>query len=68
MTGWSQRIVIALLAVLLVALVGLSRRYLGVHYLSDVLAAVAASSGWLAFSLTALGTWRRRRTMLRAGA
>lgn len=61
--SWRWQVLIALLAVLLVALVGLSRIYLGVHYLSDVLAAVAWSSGWLAFSLTAAGTWRRRRLM-----
>ena len=62
-TSWRWRVFIALLAVLLVALVGLSRIYLGVHYLSDVLAAMAASSGWLAFSLTAVGISRRRRRL-----
>lgn len=62
-TSWHWRLFIVLLAIILVALVGLSRMYLGVHYLSDVLAAVAWSSGWLAFSLTAAGTWRRRRIM-----
>ncbi len=60
-TSWRWRVFIATLATLMVALVGLSRIYLGVHYLSDVLAAVAASSGWLAFSLTAVATSRRRR-------
>ena len=35
---------------------GLRRIYLRVHYLSDVLAAVAASSGWLALSLNAIAT------------
>ncbi len=59
--SWRRRIGIVLTAVLLVALVGLSRMYLGVHYLSDVLAAVAASSAWLALSLTAVGTLRRRK-------
>ena len=67
-TPWPWRVVIAVLAILMVALVGLSRIYLGVHYPSDVLAAVAASSGWLAFSLTAVGTWRRWRLVQRAGA
>ncbi len=60
-SSWRWRVVIATLASLLVALVGLSRIYLGVHYLSDVLAAMAASSGWLAFSLTAVGISRSRR-------
>lgn len=63
-TAWRWRAVIALAAALMVALVGLSRIYLGVHYLSDVLAAVAASGCWLAFSLTAVGTSRRRRLSL----
>ena len=60
-TSWRWRALIALAAALLVALVGLSRIYLGVHYLSDVLAAMAASCCWLAFSLTAVETSRRRR-------
>ena len=64
---WRWRIFIALLAVGMTALVGLSRIYLGVHYLSDVLAAVAASGMWLAFSLTAITTWRRRRMTQYAG-
>ena len=59
--SWRWRAVIALAAAAMVALVGLSRIYLGVHYLSDVLAAVAASGCWLAFSLTAVETSRRRR-------
>ena len=62
-TSWRWRVFIALTAALLVILVGLSRIYLGVHYLSDVLAAMAASSCWLAFSLTAFETSRRRRRL-----
>ena len=61
LASWRWRVVVVALAALLVALVGLSRIYLGVHYLSDVVAAIAASSGWLAVSLTAVGTLRRRR-------
>lgn len=61
--SWRWRVVIAVLAVALVVLVGLSRVYLGEHYPSDVLAAMVASSGVLALSLAALGVWRRRRTM-----
>ena len=61
--SWRWRAFIVLGAALMVALVGLSRIYLGVHYLSDVLAAMAASGCWLAFSLTAVETSRRHRRL-----
>ncbi|MDB5763040.1 MAG: hypothetical protein JWQ21_2035 [Herminiimonas sp.] len=63
--SWRWRIFIGAAALLFVALAGLSRIYLGVHYLSDVLAAVAESSAWLALVLTAIGTVRRRRAVPR---
>ena len=58
---WQVRAPIILAAVLMIALVGLSRMYLGVHYLSDVLAAVTEGSAWLALTVTTLSTLRRRR-------
>jgi membrane-associated phospholipid phosphatase len=58
---FSVRGAIIAAAVLMVALVGLSRVYLGVHYASDVLAAVVESCGWLAVCITAISTLRRRR-------
>ena len=61
--SWRWRAFIATLACLFVALVGISRIYLGVHYLSDVLAAVAASGGWLTLSLTAVAIWCRHRRL-----
>lgn len=45
-------------AALMVALVGASRLYLGVHFFSDVLAAIAEGCGWLALCL---GAGLRRR-------
>jgi membrane-associated phospholipid phosphatase len=58
---WGARAAIAGAACLMVALVGLSRMGLGVHYLSDVLAAVAEGTAWLAICITAISTLRRRR-------
>ena len=58
---WRRRIVIALAAFLMAALVGFSRIYLGAHYLSDVLAAMAESYGWLAICIAGVSTLRRRR-------
>lgn len=58
---WKARFLIVLGACMMVGLVGLSRMYLGVHYLSDVLAAVAEGCGWLAVCITGVSTLRRRR-------
>ena len=56
---WRWRLPAMLAAVAALALVGLSRMYLGVHYLSDVAAAFAEGVAWLALCLTALQAfWR----------
>ncbi|HEX9172966.1 MAG TPA: phosphatase PAP2 family protein [Telluria sp.] len=59
--SWSVRAAAVAAACAMVALVALSRVYLGVHYLSDVLAAMAEGCAWLAVCLTAFSTLRRRR-------
>jgi membrane-associated phospholipid phosphatase len=61
--AWGQRVMIALGALLMAALVGFSRIYLGAHYLSDVLAAMAESAGWLAICIAGVSTLRRRRAI-----
>lgn len=60
--AWRRRALVVLGAIGMISLVGLSRLYLGAHYLSDVLAAVAAGLAWLALSLTAVDTLRRSRS------
>jgi membrane-associated phospholipid phosphatase len=71
MAGWlltvfklKWRALVVAFAVVMVALVALSRVYLGVHYPSDVLAAVLSSSAWLAMVLTGVSTWRKRQCWL----
>lgn len=50
---WRWQVALVLVSVLLIALIGFSRLYLGVHYLSDVLAGYAAGLCWLATCLSA---------------
>jgi undecaprenyl-diphosphatase len=64
---WRWRVLAVLSAALLAALIGFSRLYLGVHYLSDVLAGMAAGSAWLALCLIAVGTFRRHRELTGKG-
>ena len=59
--GWSVRLATATLCVLMIFWVAFSRVYLGAHYLSDVLAAMASSVAWLSICITAISTLRRRR-------
>lgn len=58
--GWSVRLATAAFCMLMIFLVALSRVYLGAHYLSDVLAAMASSAAWLTICITAISTLRRR--------
>ena len=52
-------------ACFLVLLIGLTRIYLGAHFLTDVLGALAAGLFWLVFCWTAFETLRRRRDSTR---
>jgi undecaprenyl-diphosphatase len=57
----ARSVAIVAAAACMVGLVALSRMYLGVHYLSDVLAAAAEGCAWVATCVTAVSTLRRRR-------
>lgn len=58
---WRFAIITVTVAVMMVVLVGLSRMYLGVHYLSDVVAATAEGIAWLALCLSVATSWRKQR-------
>lgn len=60
-----QRIAIIVGAVLAVLLVAFSRMYLGAHYLSDVVAAMASTAAWLALCLTTVHAVAKRRLLAR---
>jgi membrane protein DedA with SNARE-associated domain/membrane-associated phospholipid phosphatase len=59
--SWESRVGVVFGAALLVVLIGFSRMYLGVHYLSDVLAGYAAGGVWLSALITGAETIRRSK-------
>jgi membrane-associated phospholipid phosphatase len=54
-------------AALIVVLIGLSRVYLGAHYVSDVVGGFAAGGAWLGVVVTVWEAMRRRDTANRRG-
>ncbi len=59
---WRWRVVVLCIAALVVAVIGLSRIYLGAHYLTDVVGAIAVGLAWLAFCWTGVETLRKWRS------
>lgn len=58
---WRLQLVVSTLAAALVAAIGVSRIYLGVHYPTDVVAGYTAGAMWLAFCISLLMWWERKR-------
>jgi undecaprenyl-diphosphatase len=59
--NWRWRPLAFCIAALSVALIGLSRIYLGAHYFTDVIGAIAVGLAWLAFCWTGVETLRKWR-------
>lgn len=60
---WRWKVLLGLGAFLIVMTVAFSRMYLGVHYLSDTLAAFAQATAWLTVCITGVDALRRRAAM-----
>lgn len=58
---WLWRVVIGWIAASIITLIGASRIYLGAHYFTDVIGAIAVGVAWLAFCWTGVDTLRRWR-------
>jgi membrane-associated phospholipid phosphatase len=57
--GFRERVVVVAAASLLIGLVAFSRIYLGAHYLTDVLAAIAEGLAWISLCFTLISLLRQ---------
>jgi len=59
--SWRMCVFVVITGAVLILLIGFSRMYLGLHYLSDVLGGYAAGLVWLAFTITGVETFQHSR-------
>jgi undecaprenyl-diphosphatase len=64
-TSVARGVVVVSIATALVIAIAVSRLYLGVHYFSDVVGALAAGSLWLSACISGMGVVRGRQTTTR---
>lgn len=62
--SWRLRVLTALAALFVVFLIGFSRIYLQVHYLSDVVAGYAGGLFWLTICLTGVEVYKKKAKMV----
>ncbi len=60
MRSWKLRVFMVMAAGFVIFIIGLSRIYLQVHYLSDVLAGYAGGMFWLSICITGLEVYRKK--------
>lgn len=65
MRSWKLRVFLVTTAGFVVFVIGLSRIYLQVHYLSDVLAGYAGGMFWLSICITGLEVYRKKVSVRR---
>jgi len=58
------RICLIIFSVFMIAMIGLSRIYLGVHYPSDVLGGFFVSTTWLIFSISTYQRYQKRKLVV----
>lgn len=58
---WKWQVFVVLFAILFILLIALSRIYLGYHYLSDTLAAIASGLAWLSLCFIATTALKRMK-------
>ncbi|NOY39958.1 MAG: phosphatase PAP2 family protein, partial [Nitrospirae bacterium] len=65
MRSWKLRVFMVTAAGFVIFMIGLSRIYLQVHYLSDVLAGYAGGMFWLSICITGLEVYRKKVSLRR---